>query len=450
MKKLIILTLVLCFMASASFATFTRVKTMGNAYMTLEDEYNIWLFPSTLYDYPELFIAEFTDHDIVQRDASFDIKANGYYYDEIYTSGYGTGGIPRLGYISPYIDGFTNLGAHFTFGEDKPCVLGVYFSESRAYVQTDFINPSSWFDVDNDVDFDMMQNRRIDLFYARMLGENKFGFHLGWVKSGWENDYATSSDPDDPRSTPAYGINMINVGLGLTAMEDKLDLGFDFKMLSWTDENSAGEKDTESDGSMSFKLAGRYFNEVNQKVTLIPHAKIMYEKLGVKVYNDDSDPDLDLTGTFTGMKFAGGLGMNYNAAANVLAVTDIGFKYNTQKLEDEVEGGATSEDKLTSITMPYFKIGMEATVFDWFDLRLGGVSYWMWDSFDYANFYSDDNTEKQNSVMTEFYLGGGFHWNNLYLDAYLNPEFLTEGVYFVNGDETDDFAYQVSLKYLMF
>ena len=62
MKKLLILTLAMCLLASASFATYTRVKTMGNNNMVLHDEYNIWMFPSTLYDYPEMFVGEFVPH----------------------------------------------------------------------------------------------------------------------------------------------------------------------------------------------------------------------------------------------------------------------------------------------------------------------------------------------------------------------------------------------------
>ena len=105
--------------------------------------------------------------------------------------------------------------------------------------------------------------------------------------------------------------------------------------------------------------------------------------------------------------------------------------------------------KLSDITLPYFKMGLEATVFDWFDLRMGGVNYWLWESLTYPE--GDNNLKlKAKYVMTEFYLGGGFHWGNLSLDAYTNPQILNDGLYFINGSDTYPFAYQVSLKYKMF
>jgi hypothetical protein len=138
--------------------------------------------------------------------------------------------------------------------------------------------------------------------------------------------------------------------------------------------------------------------------------------------------------------------MNYTAASGVMAVTDFGIKFDNQKIKYEPEGDDSEEEKVSALSLPYMKVGLEAMVFDWFTMRLGGINYWMWETYtDY-----DDYKEKENYAMTEFYLGGQFNWNNLYLDAYMNPQVLNDGLYFVNGDSTNPFAYQVSLKYLMF
>jgi hypothetical protein len=441
MKKLLILTLAMCLLATASFATYTRVKTLGEANMIVPDEHNIWLFPSTINDYPELFLGEFTTNYAFYPD-----KENGYYYNYSFGPGY----IPNLGYISPYYDGYTNLGTHLKFGEDNPFVLGVYFTESRAFTPIDFIHPNYWWeywmDMDwdevNDFDYEIMKNQRIDLFYGRNLGENKFGFHFGWVKSGWDESWDEGEDSYNPKE----GINMFNLGLGLGMMDNKLDLGLDFKTLSWTDEDSDGEKESESDGSMALTLAARYFNEMNQKCTLVPHGQITYEKLGVKY------PEDEYKASFTEMAIDLGVGMHYVPAAGILAVTDFGLIYNTEKVKFEAtEGDEEEELKLNTMTLPYFKVGLEATIFDWFDLRMGGVNYWMWDKWDFGDGEDYENWEyKENYVYTEFYLGGGFHWGNLFIDAYANPQILTDGLYFINGHDTEPFAYQVSLKYKMF
>ncbi len=450
MKKLLILTLAMCLLASASFATYTRVKTMGNNNMVLHDEYNIWMFPSTLYDYPEMFVGEFTNTDAFVPPAlkSANIDGYGYGYDYGgYVSGFGMGNIPHLGSFEFYENGFTNLGAHFKFNEENPFIVGVYFTKSETYTPFNFVHPDYyWFespDLSDGNNLTLLQNQRIDLFYAKMMGENKLGVHLGWVYSG--------NSIEDTDFKPTLSMNVLNLGLGYTAMENKLDLGLDFKMMTWTSEDQYGYKYSEPDGAMTFMLAGRYFNEMNQKITLVPHGKIMYEKFGVKYYDDTDDDTATPTvvtdkDTFTGFKIDGGLGMNYAAAAGVTAVTDFGIKFQNQKMKYEPTGGTSTEDKLSSITAPYFKVGLEATVFDWFDLRMGGIDYWMWETFTNTS----DRKYKEKYVMTEFYLGGAFHWGNLNLDTYVNPQILNDGLYFVNGSYTYPFAYQVSLKYKMF
>ncbi|MFQ5500168.1 MAG: hypothetical protein ACE5FH_10910, partial [Candidatus Zixiibacteriota bacterium] len=60
MKQSIILALLLILLLSASsFATETRVRTMGENNMILLDDFNIWVFPSRLMEYPDIAVAEF-------------------------------------------------------------------------------------------------------------------------------------------------------------------------------------------------------------------------------------------------------------------------------------------------------------------------------------------------------------------------------------------------------
>jgi hypothetical protein len=60
MKKLVILTLCFVLLLSAmSFATKTRVRTMGENNEILLDEANIWIYPSRLFDYPDVAVGDF-------------------------------------------------------------------------------------------------------------------------------------------------------------------------------------------------------------------------------------------------------------------------------------------------------------------------------------------------------------------------------------------------------
>ena len=133
MKRLLIISFALALMAASAMATDTRVLTMGDNNTVLLDEANIWMFPSRLYEYPNLAVAEF--------------------------------GIEN--------DDFNQFGVHWKFGTDRPFILGTYFTnESPLY--------SYWVPFD----WDLLDNRRIDLFYSRPLGGYNFGMRLGLTHSG--------------------------------------------------------------------------------------------------------------------------------------------------------------------------------------------------------------------------------------------------------------------------
>lgn len=417
MKKLLILTLALCFMASAGFATMTRVLTMGDANGIVKDDANIWIYPSLLYDHPDIVVGEFGYsawdygyYNIWNPYVNFDIEN----YDEY--------------------NEFTDFGVHYKFGEDNPFVLGVYFTTNQP-------NPYFPYSIANFDYYDYIErNDRLDLFYARMLGENKFGFHFAYLQGSYK--YDNGDEVTDEYSTSAYEF-----GFGLTAMQNKLDVAADIAFLSWTNAYY-GEDITEPDGNMILDLNGRYWYEVDQKITLVPHANISYYKVAGK----DEDEKLEYKYT----AFDAGLGLNYTPAAGIMAIGDFGFLY--EKYQDTYTYEEDEEtDKDNYFTLPYFRIGLDAVVFNWMDLRLGCTSYWVNETNE-----SDpgDWKETEKYVETYTFLGTGFHWGNLTLDTYMDPAILLDGFEFIRGNnqDTDDWDsdeyrrmnYQVSLKYNMF
>ncbi|MBN2225738.1 MAG: hypothetical protein JW763_00085 [candidate division Zixibacteria bacterium] len=428
MKKLLILTLALSLMATASFATYTRVLTMGDANMFVPDEHNIWLFPSTIVDYPELVLAEYWNANLYDED---------YYY--YYTkASEGPGFMPGMGFHYSW-DGFTNMGVHLNFGNETPFIVGLYFTELE-YTPEEFIQVDPYWDFDFDdlelfEDYGILPNKRVDAFVGTYLGENKFGAHLQLVSS------SQAEEPGDAKE----GLMVLGLDLGLTMMENKMDIAAGFKMLSFTDKDSDGDEEIKNDGSMGFHLDGRYFNERSEKITLVPHANLAYNKLGLKSGEEESDGKLSITQ----MMFAAGVGMHYKPATGILAVGDFGIIYNSEKAKEE-GGGDSMEDKISDFNLPYFKAGLEAVVFDWLDLRMGGTSYWhMWTYTADAEEGEEEGKYKQNYVDTEFYLGAGFHWGNLYLDTYTNPQLLTDGFNFISGQQSN-MNWMVSMKYKMF
>jgi len=291
-----------------------------------------------------------------------------------------------------------------------------------------------------------MENDRLDLFYARMLGENKFGFHFAYLQGSYKYD-------DGEEVTDEYSTSAYEFGLGLTAMQNKLDISADVAFLSWKNYHN-GADISKPDGNMVIQLNGRYWYEVDQKVTLVPHGSVMNVKFAAK-----DDDDYKWQEKY--MVFDAGLGMNYNAAAGIMAIGDFGIQYAKEEYKESYDGDE-AKDKYTYVSLPYFRVGLDAVVFNWMDLRLGAVSYW-------TNYKHD--TDPSSSKVTEKYvetytfLGAGFHWNNLTLDAYVDPAILLDGFDFISGGESGYYGgydsdldyydyngmnYQVSLKYNMF
>ena len=376
-------------MGMNAFATDTRVMTLGENNTVLLDEANIWMFPSRINDYPNLVVAEFDDGDE-----------------------------------------FTRMGIHWQFNKDNPWVLGTYFENMSPLYVDDLMGD---FDM---IDFDLMDNRRINLFYGRALNGTNFGFRASYFQS--------SETEEDPSGEQKQGFSYMDFGLGLTAANGAWDLGLNFGFGNVTDEDFDGDPVTDDDGLMDFALMGRYFYQMNPDYTLVPHAAMMYSKRGIQYMDAAGDP----TDTYTdkGMMFDLGCGLNYTPVTNVLAVADFGFAYG--KVKSEYEDNAASapvvEDDYSTFILPYFKLGLDAEVFKWMDVRMGATSYWANDKEDYASGtkytykYADNDT----------YLGFGFHWGRLHVDTYTDPELFLEGFNFISGEDTE-MNFQISAVYEM-
>ena len=180
MKKLLIFAVLGMFMlGSMAYATNTRVMTMGDANNIVKDEANIWLYPSTINYYPNMFIGEFWGYDGE--------------YDETM---------------------LYEVGAHLLFCEDseKPMIMGFYFAQEEyehelldAYAEDNYMH-------------DTDASRAINLFYGRELSGMPFGFYFGyWFDSDKNEDSLPSQNME-------WGLTRYEFGFGLSPMSKKLDL----------------------------------------------------------------------------------------------------------------------------------------------------------------------------------------------------------------------------------
>jgi hypothetical protein len=427
MKRVLIIGFALTLMLSISaFATETRTITMGQNDGIMVDDYNMFRFPGRIVSYPNIAVAEFQD------------------------SG----------------EEFYKFGINWKFGEDNPWVLGTHFiNESGPYLPSDYYgndltsnNYANFFSGTSPTDPAEIEdldspNHRIDLLYGRKLGSNDFGLRFEYIHSSVKDDVASAGTPSD-QSEEKHAIYSFTLGLTEgTAGEWDLALGVWFG--SWTDKDEDGFDETKPDGYYELWAEGRYFWVRNPTVTLVPHGGIAFGKRGVKNFGDDPDPATpgdDFNATNDGVLFNGGFGMNYTPSSNLLAVGDLGIMYNSvkTKIDSNTTPQAQYEYKYSGLSILYFKIGLEADVFRWMDVRFGATSYWDIETLKYEDNSQNVAERKYAWADNETYLGLAFHWGRLHVDTYMDPNFVIRMPYFISGDNTNDMNFRVSALYEMF
>ncbi|MCD6249846.1 MAG: hypothetical protein J7J98_05925 [candidate division Zixibacteria bacterium] len=404
MKKILILAVgLMMLMSLSSFASETRTMVMGENNMIMVDDYNMFMFPGRVNNYPNLVLGEF-DYDS----------------DELY-----------------------DFGVTWQFNDDNPWVLGTFVSTEPEFGPENFWGS----DIANFVVDIEDEPRRFQMLYGRQLAGYNFGFGLEAVRFGYEYE--------DTSWTEEVSFSQYTFTLGLTeATSGQWDVALQFMTGSWTNEED-GEKISEPSGFSDIGLAGRYFMVRNPKVTMVPHLSVMISKRGFEHYQGTpADNTDDRIREWTSTDFELGMGFNYTPAPKVLAVFDIGLQYS--KVKEERSGGYYTADQQGEYTdswtsIPYFKIGFEGEVLSWMDIRAGGTTH-LWSSkYKYEDKVGETSEETYNEGDTDTYFGFGFHWGNLYIDTYTDPEIVLDGFNFISGSEdVEDLNWKVSMTYEMF
>lgn len=408
MKRLIIFSVMLMFLFGAmAYATNTRVETMGMANNIVMDEANISLYPSVINYYPKLFLGEFSG------------------------------------------DYYWKAGASFLVGENsrKPFVMGGYFSRVPftptivSTLQSMGVLPPG----------DASASHRIEFHYGREVNQLPVGFTFSYFNSGEE--YDDSALVNDEKSS----LSRFEFGLGISPMMKKLDLGAHLAFTTWTNEDYVLAQDavvdmTKPTGNIMFDFNARYWMPPVGKYVLIPHLGFSYDKQGIELYGDDAGTWTVLeTYKTTDLMLDLGLGMNYEAAPDILVIADLGFALDNYKLEyvDELDAANNTDTEDKMFVLPYFRVGLDAKVFNWLDLRSGVHTRWEKMTHEpYTVGLTEFDKYTTSEAVTSTFLGAGFNWGQLYIDAEVNTDFIENGPYFVSGDDTVDLFEQISLKYM--
>ncbi len=438
MKKLLTLTfIVVMVMSLSAFATNTRVLTLGENNNILIDDANIWLYPSRILNYPNLGIAEIG-------------------YTDMGLDGIGAPLLPNTNF-----DRVGQFGIHWKFGEKNPWVLGTYFyNDDRENFGGDFVGTLlpfrtqlygrymyDWFDFPSTPTYNE-GNKRFTVFVGHELGGYNWGLKLNAVHSS--NTY--TSVEGYPDSTSTESIWEYDITLGLTNKAGSWDVAASLYLLGWKDQNQYGYDDWKPKGNYVFNLKGRYFKKMNPTVTFVPNVSLTMGKAEGEYYG--YGPTLDYSDKLNVFSLSGGVGMHYTPVQKVLAVMDFGIAYTSAKDTYTPAEGVVEVDKANYFTLPYWRMGLEADVFNWLDLRLGATSYWQRLKEETTEPVANASYDKFNYPDNRTYLGFGLNFNRLHIDTYTDPQLFLHGFNFISGQNdysnNNDMNFQLSVLYEMF
>ncbi len=368
--KILVVLLILVIVPATALGTVTRVQGLGGWPGTtyiVKDAVNPVHFPSTLAYYSHLLYAEFAE------------SATGTRLDRV--------------------------GAWYGF-EGKDCVLGfdIFDRGKGAYSGMP--------------DIPMGNNAlpyRANLRWAKPFGNVIFGAALGlFHESHMEGKKADGSESKLEQKSTVIGLK-----LGVTALDNLLDVALGFEFPSWTYTDADGNTITENDGSSRIDFAARYWYHYAEKASLIPHMEVM-------MYTDAySTPVPDgVSASSTTVRL--GVGHNWKPVKAVLVVWEMGVRFASTKYESEVSGSTDYTDSFTDL--PYWRIGWEGRVYKWLKVRAGACKVWQNEKYETILLEPDDG-----KTSTSMFFGGDFNFGPVTIQYLLDQDFVRRGPHFISG-----------------
>jgi len=431
-----------------SYATETRVMTMGFAPEFIVDEFYVLQNPSVITSINSMYLFELGDTTLAPR----------------YAGVFWTGGDPETGrqgiglYLrkNTLLEGFTytfpvpQLGFGFVAGKDfGKFSLGtsIYYSQETDNYDVDSTYPSGTDTVkltgsDKYTTSNMTFVLGAGLKYAEM---SFFQASFAYAKHGYSDEtnstYVYDLDPAD--STP------------------RLNYAF-YRTL------------TEGDGASSMAFSARAFHFLNEKFALIPALGYRTDNFSTTTPHDSMQvrtwfPDSTVTVSDTSEDYNvenKGNNMGFGLAANIYPVEGatimFGFSGNMSSQDlnflwrhaDAVVDSALIDTLENHSTKRFqFVTGAEVPVFRWLCLRgsmrktiLGKITDRTTVSYHDG---APDNTETEETTIDDdlaIWIGLGIKIGSFTIDGNLDPLFLYHGPYVIGGDDELGFL-NVSAKY---
>jgi hypothetical protein len=390
MKRLCVLILALAMaalLAVPAFATWTRVVTMGNQPMYIQDDQNVWMWPSTVNNYPRHLII---DHSV-------DASAMEFGYAEDFDGG------TRVGMIVPFM---------------KHSVLGAYISNFDVEWS---LTPSE-------------ASQQIDLFYGYRGTNFDLGVHIDY--------YAAGTEYGGKQNQSAFGFN---AGVGFNVNGNMLEISGLYRSIGWkweeqyaspTPYDPLNEKDSGSD----MGLAARYLIAYNSMVTLVPAFAYRQQKIAEKV---TAAPGFGSGQEYKTTGWDLGVGCNTVPLQGTEFLTSIGVRSANDKYTDS--SGSITYFDMTDKHFPYISFGSEIQVKNWLQFRFGAEK--TWDAFEQKSVTAGVPVYKQSDASFSYMVGAGVMVGDLQFDVEVNPNWFNSGPYFVSGYSSGPMFGWISIKY---
>jgi hypothetical protein len=373
---------------------------MGRVGHWIQDDANIFPWPSTVVNFSDRFILELGEGT------------------------FGGGYNPVL--VGPRFP--SGFGGGVLFGLDKTHHLGFYASANDRANGGGIVDPffPSGLSLDDFITF----------FYGYDSGsDTDFGLNFNLGSSRNE-----TTAPESQRAKQSVGRKGIQGGVTHQLGKDKsIDMAFGFQTTSITDEgpDSTGTHVTftEDNGFNTLTIRARMFWDYFEKVQFVPFVEYRRENKGVKedVSGDGRNDEVKEKNAM----FNVAIGTNYfpHDRFHIILVGGILL----MKSESTIEGSISGERILEHL--PYIKGGIETEIRDWLDFRAGVEKQIVMEDiipFTTAN--------KMTSSRFQGYLGAGLHISGLTIDMQLNPNLFYNGPNFISG-ASEAMNHRVSLVY---
>ncbi len=427
---------------STAFATESRIHSMGGGVKlwTVEDESNIFDFPSLLTRWGNrVYIDNLQPGE--SEGESFPNGRFGFHYnlsDETVLAFIGVhansstrpagGGFNVAGNA---INGFSTLGVSFQASQAGDAAGG---STEGMLVSGDAIG---------NTDF------RYGIMFATQLGAStRFGLMLNFAADN--GDVESPGDAERDQGAMLFDIGL-GLGVDLSGSELELSAGLELGFFDDArDEADAGsglpgdQLEHFTGSHFALRLNARWTFDFFDQTKIVTYAQFAIGSQSVELSNALAPVP---SGSWSGLNFMTGADLRIEPFQDVVVSPGLGIMVTQQTLEGT---NVVDRDADLLLGLPFYGIGVDLKLADWFDMRFGASQYIM------ALRQSQTAggitaTGSESDVITSFAWGFGLNLpvaeSMLAIDFSVNPDFFINGPHVLTGNTTGPFAFNAAVRY---